>query len=514
MFSFIARRLLATVLVLFVASFFVYVLTAYSGDPLLELRTSRDPEAAARIEYLTKALNLEVPPALRYFLWLGGAAGCLVGRCDLGLSISRGEQPVIDALGTAIGSTLQLVLLATILAIVVGVAIGMTTAIRQYSGYDYAVTFSAFIFFSLPIFWVAVLLKEFGAIKFNQFLGDPQIPLLAAVLISLVLALVVSGVIGGNLATRTKSFGITLALGAFTMTMLTVTNWLASPSVGIIGILITTIFIAAAAVGLGAGFKDKRALYTGGIMVVVAAALWYPLQFLFFYVNSPLAVIAVALLLGGIGFLTGYLLGGDAKLELGRLGAIIGALSTIPLVLDQMLMRWNAYVEVIPLKSGVISTIGAVTPSLGKNSDFWLKMLDSAAHLVLPTIALMIVSIAGYTRYSRASLLEVMNQDYIRTARAKGLSERVVIIRHAFRNAMIPIATIIAFDFGAVIGGAVITERVFAWQGMGALFSTGLHDVDVNLVMGFFLVTGLMAVLFNIVADLLYSALDPRIRVS
>jgi peptide/nickel transport system permease protein len=144
----------------------------------------------------------------------------------------------------------------------------------------------------------------------------------------------------------------------------------------------------------------------------------------------------------------------------------------------------------------------------------WLSLLDSYAHLLLPTAALMIISVAGYTRYARSSLLEVMNQDYIRTARAKGLNERTVIVRHAFRNAMIPIATIIAFDISGLIGGAIITERVFAWQGMGALFNQGLNAVDVNLVMGFFLVTGLFAVLGNLVADLLYTSLDPRIRVN
>jgi peptide/nickel transport system permease protein len=146
--------------------------------------------------------------------------------------------------------------------------------------------------------------------------------------------------------------------------------------------------------------------------------------------------------------------------------------------------------------------------------DTWLNLLDSLTHMLLPTIALLIISLAAYTRYARSSLLEVMNQDYVRTARAKGLGERTVVMRHAFRNAMIPIATIIALDFGAVIGGAVITERVFAWQAMGALFNEGVGKVDVNLIMGFFLVTGIMAVLFNIIADVLYSALDPRIRVS
>ena len=106
-----------------------------------------------------------------------------------------------------------------------------------------------------------------------------------------------------------------------------------------------------------------------------------------------------------------------------------------------------------------------------------------------------------------------MNQDYIRTARAKGLTQRTVVVRHAFRNAMIPITTIIAFDIGAVIGGAVITETVFGWTGMGRLFIAGLGAHDPNPVMAFFIVTGTLAVLFNLIADLVYAALDPRIKV-
>jgi peptide/nickel transport system permease protein len=87
-------------------------------------------------------------------------------------------------------------------------------------------------------------------------------------------------------------------------------------------------------------------------------------------------------------------------------------------------------------------------------------------------------------------------------------------VRHAFRNALIPIATIVAFDIGGIIGGAVITERVFGWTGMGALFQNGLDHVDPNPVMAFFLVTGSLAILFNLIADLVYAGLDPRIRVS
>jgi peptide/nickel transport system permease protein len=159
-----------------------------------------------------------------------------------------------------------------------------------------------------------------------------------------------------------------------------------------------------------------------------------------------------------------------------------------------------------------IATIGAMTPNLGGN--FWVQGVDTFTHVLLPTIALILISVATYTRYTRASMLEVMNQDYIRTARAKGLTERTVVVRHAFRNAMIPVATIVAFAIADIVGGAVITERVFAWTGMGQLFQNGLDHVDPNPVMAFFLVTGSLAIIFNLLADLVYAALDPRIRIS
>ena len=184
------------------------------------------------------------------------------------------------------------------------------------------------------------------------------------------------------------------------------------------------------------------------------------------------------------------------------------------LIADEALQHWGIFTDQITLKTGFISTIGAVTPTIASQDNIWLNILDGYSHLLLPTIALMIISVAGYTRYARASLLEVLNQDYIRTARAKGLNERSVIVKHGMRNALLPIATIIPVDITTIIGGAVITERVFAWDGMGQLFLRGLAAVDVNLVMGYVLVVGLMAVVGNVIADILYSALDPRIRIS
>ena len=178
------------------------------------------------------------------------------------------------------------------------------------------------------------------------------------------------------------------------------------------------------------------------------------------------------------------------------------------IVLDILLRSVPGYADLV--NGRVFATIGSQTPNF--DGSFWQRQLDIFTHLLLPTLAVMLISFAGYSRYSRATMLEVMNQDYVRTARSKGLTERTVVMRHAFRNALIPLTTVAALDFGALIGGAVITEFVFGWQGMGSLFIVGLLSTDPNPVMGFFIVTAISVTIFNLLADLAYAYLDPRIR--
>src|SRR5690606_12178116 len=131
----------------------------------------------AKMNHAIEVLNLNTPPVLRYFTWLPGAMGCLIGQCDLGISLAKGEFPVTMLRGQALGSTLQLITLASVLAIILCVAVGMATALRQYSGYDYTVTFFTFVIYSLPVFWVAVLLKQYGAVELNKFIENPDIPI-------------------------------------------------------------------------------------------------------------------------------------------------------------------------------------------------------------------------------------------------------------------------------------------------------------------------------------------------
>jgi peptide/nickel transport system permease protein len=140
-------------------------------------------------------------------------------------------------------------------------------------------------------------------------------------------------------------------------------------------------------------------------------------------------------------------------------------------------------------------------------------LVDRLEHLVLPTISLAMLSFAAWSRFQRASMLDVMHSDYMRLGRAKGLPWRKVLIKHGLRNALIPLTTVVALGVGALLGGAVITEQVFSWHGMGEyLLQSGLGQQDVNVILAWLLVSATFVVLFNLIADLLYAVLDPRIR--
>jgi len=137
---------------------------------------------------------------------------------------------------------------------------------------------------------------------------------------------------------------------------------------------------------------------------------------------------------------------------------------------------------------------------------------DRIYHLVLPVIVLAFVSIAGLSRYVRSSMLEVLRQDYVRTAWAKGLSQRVVILKHALRNALIPVTTILTLTIPTLFGGAIITETIFNYFGMGKLYYESVQNLDIPLVMGFLLINVILILFANLLADILYGVADPRIR--
>lgn len=319
----VARRLLVSVPVVVIASFVVFVMVASSTDPLGDLRTNPKVPAAV-IEQRTRELHLDRPLLVRYGIWAADAA-----RGDLGVSLDR--RPVAPLVRQRLQITLRMVLLGTVLAAAAAVAAGVVGAVRQYRLSDHALTLSSALLLSMPVFWLAALLKEFGAVRLNELFGRQ-----------------------------------------------------------------------------------------------------------------------------------------------------------------------------------VVYTVGSSSPNL--TGSLWHRLADYAGHLALPTTTLVLVAFAAWSRHQRAAMAEVLEADYVRLARAKGLSWSRVVVRHALRNALIPLTTVVAVDFAALIGGAVVIERVFSWQGMGSLLLDGVTAGDVNVVAAWLLVTSVVVVLFNLAADVLYGFLDPRLR--
>jgi peptide/nickel transport system permease protein len=230
---------------------------------------------------------------------------------------------------------------------------------------------------------------------------------------------------------------------------------------------------------------------------------------------SILNVLAVFAITISAGVAIGYLVSSIDRRVYIRVGIFTALISTVPIIVDRFMSEFSEYMNSDAVGGRPIPTLGQANDLLTPEQlgNFWINGLDTVVHLVLPTLALTLISFAGYVRFSRGSLLEVLNMDYIRTARAKGLSERTVIVRHGMRNAMLPLTTILVNDFAGLLGGAIITEGVFAWKGMGQLFNDALRGYDMNLFMGVFVLTASLTVIANFVADLLYGVVDPRIRI-
>lgn len=152
------------------------------------------------------------------------------------------------------------------------------------------------------------------------------------------------------------------------------------------------------------------------------------------------------------------------------------------------------------------------TNGMHRPGDPTFNLLDFVRHATLPSLTLSVQLIAGWGRYERSSMLEVINSDYLRTARAKGLSEGKVVMKHALRNALIPLVTVVAIDVGALFGGLIVTEVIFSWPGMGTLFTGALFAGDFPIVLAVLMVTTTLIIVFNLLADISYAFLDPRIR--
>jgi peptide/nickel transport system permease protein len=335
------------------------------------------------------------------------------------------------------------------------------------------------------------------------------------VIVGLIVGFVMAGIIGGTRKRFLTTFaGVSLFAGALVFYMGN-TSWFTDPGLGIIGVGALSFVAAVVTVQLATGLDNKASLRTGLIAASVVTVGYYPLQLLLGPESGIGSVFLVFSITIATSAIVGYFADPEERRTNTRTGVLTAFVGTFVLMIDRSMQEFNGYMYSDAINGRPVSTIDQANPNLSTEQmeSFWISGLDAVMHLILPTVALTLVSFAGYVRFSRGSLLEVLNMDYIRTARAKGLTERTVITRHAMRNAMLPLTTILVNDFAGVIGGAIITESIFQWKGMGSLFNQALGTYDLNLLMGVFIIGAVLTVVANLVADLLYGVVDPRIRI-
>ncbi len=212
------------------------------------------------------------------------------------------------------------------------------------------------------------------------------------------------------------------------------------------------------------------------------------------------------------------------------LGVLIGAAGAIrqykfsdyfATVLSLLILSTPVFLVATLLKYGALE-VNTITGSqiflyTGESSatavaGFWSQLLDRAQHLVLPTLTLALGSMAAYSRYQRNAMLDVLESDFIRTARAKGLTRNAALFKHGLRTALIPMATLFAYGFGGLVTGATFTEKIFGWHGIGEWIVIGINNQDTNIVAAITSFAGLIILLSGLLSDVVYALLDPRVR--
>ncbi|HUZ63575.1 MAG TPA: ABC transporter permease [Acetobacteraceae bacterium] len=236
----------------------------------------------------------------------------------------------------------------------------------------------------------------------------------------------------------------------------------------------------------GRSYRDSQP-----VLLVIGAHIWPTLELM---VSSTIIAILLGTWVGVLGAIRRYSLFD----YLATVGAMV-ALS-IPTFWFGLVVIYIFSVKLGWLPAGNLYTIG--------NGS----LLDYLHHLIAPSLVLALVTIAIWSRYMRAAMLEVINQDYVRTARAKGLPERMILIRHTIRNALLPMITIAGLQLPTLLSGALVTETVFTWPGMGRLFLDSISYRDYPVIMGVLMFTAVLVLVGNLFADVLYAVADPRIR--
>jgi peptide/nickel transport system permease protein len=219
-------------------------------------------------------------------------------------------------------------------------------------------------------------------------------------------------------------------------------------------------------------------------------------------VSSEIVTVGLALAIGIYSALRPYTLADNI------ITALSFILYSMPIFWIALSLLWIFSVTFKQAGLPFLPTVGMYEPGNP------VTLLEVTRHMILPVLSLSLISVAGYSRYVRAALLEVINADYIRTAYSKGLSKGRILWGHALKNASLPLVTLIGLDLPFLLGGAVVTEQIFAWPGMGQLFVNSLDRADFPVLMGLLMLIAALVVIFQIITDIVYAWVDPRIRLS
>jgi peptide/nickel transport system permease protein len=235
---------------------------------------------------------------------------------------------------------------------------------------------------------------------------------------------------------------------------------------------------------------------------MVGRALWPSLQLMFW---ATIVSVLVALLLGVYSAVKQYSAGDYVVTGASYIGIAMPAFWFALIAIGLLVTGPTVWFD---LKQPIFYSVGLHSEGVkGLNLDYF-------RHLALPVLTLTVVSVAAWSRFVRASMLDVVAADYVRTARAKGVPRRKVVFKHAFRNAMIPFVTVVALDTAFLIGGVIITEKIFAITGMGQEFLKALSAGDAPFLLAWFVISAIAVIGFNLLADVIYVVLDPRIRLT
>ncbi len=390
-----SRRLIGMIPLLLAISMAIFGLVQLQpGDFIDELKLANPKMTVADVARLRQDYGLDQPWYVQYGKWLSKAA-----VLDFGVSRENGYISATEyVFQQRLQNTLKLTTMSFVLSLLVGLPIGIYAAVKQYSLLDYITTFLSFVGYSVPVFWLGIMMLLLFGAKLKWFPTDGM-----------------------------QSEGVSMTVES-----------------------------------------DEKFDLNGQVLNVSKNAQGQPVVTVGVYNETT-------------------------KLE------------------EPQSVTLPAGIENYP-KVGDYVSPGQAIGSRVTLQSWWNYAKDALWHLVLPVIALSLIQIASWTRFMRASLLEVVNQDFVRTARGKGLSERVVIYKHALRNALIPIVTLVGLSIPGVLNGAVLTESVFNWPGMGTALLSSVVQKDYNVAMVILMMLAIATLASNLLADLVYALVDPRIR--